>query len=129
MADDVGAALAGPFDRYLSQWDKMRRAPVENREGEEWPTATLPKQEHFLPQTSTGQAATDNVKQFLEKIGIMGDVPPATRLGLDAGIHDIDLPSKEEMMKFLMDNEATGPDPAVAPERVPLPRRRPPDAR
>ena len=70
MANDVGAALAGPFDRYLSQWDKMRRAPVENREGEEWPTATLPKRDHFLPQTPTGVANTENIMRLLDQIGI-----------------------------------------------------------
>jgi hypothetical protein len=81
----------------------------------------------FLDQTPTGTEKTDKIMDLLDAMGIT-DIAPATRLGIDAGIHDINAPSKEDMMKFLMTNEATGPDPAPT-ARVPLPRRRPRDAR
>jgi hypothetical protein len=119
--DDVGAALAGPFDKYLSEWDKMRRREdIDNREGEAWPTVNLNDQRQYLPQMSTFGDMSDKIHTMAQNIRASEE--PVTRLGRDAGIHDINLPSKEELMQFLMTNEATGPD---APERVPLPRSRP----
>jgi hypothetical protein len=120
MADDVGAALAGPFDKYLSEWDKMRRADVDDRRNEAWPTVQFGDGRQALPHSPT---AIERLEGAERAVGTgRWEMPRPGRLSMDAGWHDMHVPSKEELMQFLMTNEAAGPDPQ---ERVPLPRNRP----
>jgi len=117
---DVGEALVGPFDRYLSEYDKMRRAAVDDRRDEEWPTINFKGERADWPQSPTPMHTLESAERMLN-LGAW-EIPNLGRLGIEAGGHDINAPTKEELLKFLMVNEATGPD---APSHVPLPRPRP----
>jgi ABC-type dipeptide/oligopeptide/nickel transport system ATPase component len=85
----------------------------------------------------------------LDSLDAMGitNIEEPTRLGIEAGAHDIKAPSKEDLLKYLFANEATGPNPPATgypynmsreeyersirdfskprEPRVPLPRERP----
>lgn len=108
MADnEVGAALVGPFDRYLSEWDKMRRrTDIENRQNEQWPTVALPGDRSYLPQSVT------LAEQVRRRVDASPEIPPIdSRLALEAGARDVAPLSKEEVLKFILNNEMTQPGP------------------
>lgn len=87
---DLGAALTG------------KNPNVEDRRDEPWPTAQLDNAPAHLPQTP------NRSQLILELIDIMHalkpetrEIPPATRLGIDAGIHDLGTMNADEAAAFM----------------------------
>lgn len=100
------AERIGPFDAYLSEYDKMRASQnVEDRTGDPWPWYEVG--EPVPKQSITARHALDLLIAQLQ----MDEIPPVTKLSRDAGARDIEAPSKEEVLQYLMRNAATGPDP------------------
>ena len=90
---DVGSALTGRF---------------EDRRNEPWPTAQLPGGPAALPQTLTNEALV----QALHNKMVGPEIPPITsRLQQQAGAGDVEPISKEELLRFIIQNEMTNPGP------------------
>lgn len=95
----------GPFDAYLSPYDKMRRSnDVEDRRDTPWPWYPGAKDPQ---QSPTDAAALEQVLAILQG----QNIPPVTALSRDLGARDIGPLSKEDVLQYLMTNAATGPDP------------------
>jgi hypothetical protein len=106
--NDVGAALVGPFDKYQSEWDKMRRAPVDDRRGD-------PEYEHLISL----QSEKDDKATWAKW---MNSLPEPGGLVGASGFYDAKMPTQDELLKYLMYNSSTGPEP---PQQIPLPKPRP----
>lgn len=102
------AERIGPFDAYLSEYDKMRASQnVEDRTGDPWPW-------HAVTQAEPKQSITDKHALDLLIANLrMSEIPPVTRLSRDLGARDVEAPSKEEVLRYLMHNAGTGPDPKI----------------
>lgn len=92
----------GPFDAYLSEYDKMRASQnIEDRTNDPWPWH--PASPNIPQQSTTAAHDLDLLLAHLQ----MNDVPPVTALSRDLGARDIGPLSKEEVLKYLMGNTAT----------------------
>lgn len=122
---DVGEALAGPFDKYLNEWDKMRRrTDLEDRTNEPypwWAPEGRGEQPEFTP------TPMEHLERILDRVGPAPEnIPAPTRLSIDAGAKDIGPLPKEEVLKWLIGNEMHNPPPPAPsielPGPIPLPR-------
>lgn len=93
---DVGAALTGKYPDFRHSQN------IEDRRDEPWPTANVEGNQAFLPVTPT---LTETAKMALDLLYALDPVrrpiPPATRLGIDAGIHDLGTMNAGEAAAFM----------------------------
>lgn len=101
----------GPFDKYLSPWDKIRRSDnVDDRRDDPWPWHKIEGKEG----SPTHEQYIENIVAAIKK----GDpyIPAMTALSRDAGARDISPIPAEELIKFLINIDQMNPDrnPVVA---------------
>lgn len=97
----------GPFDAYLSPYDKMRQSPdVEDRRDTPWP---------WYPGVKDPQQTMTAANELDQLMAVLSgqEIPPVTALSRALGARDIGPLSKEDVLKYLMENASTGPDPAT----------------
>lgn len=81
---------------------------LDDRRNEPWPTIHLPSGEAALPQSLTNAALV----QALHNKMVGPEIPPIdNRLQREAGAGDVEPISKEELLRFLIQNEMTNPGP------------------
>lgn len=108
--------MAGPFDRFLSPYDKMTPSPnVVSRENDfQWDELDRP-----LPPP-IGTPTNDAILEALDSIMRERNphIPAITnRLQMDAGTGDVSAITDDELMKFILNIDAMNPDPTSTARR------------
>jgi hypothetical protein len=87
---ELGAALTG------------NNPNVDDRRDEPWPTATLPDAPAHLPQSPNRRFLVEQLVDIMHALKPETiQVPPATALGIQAGINDIGTMNKNEAAAFM----------------------------
>lgn len=100
----------GPFDKYLSPWDKIRQSSnVEDRRDDPWPWHKISTTEQQFRSTPTVPELIGLIQKDIDK----ENIPPVTSLSRDAGARDVSPITSEELLRFLLQVDSHNPDPKV----------------
>jgi len=84
---------------------------LDNRVGEQWPTANLGRDVETLPQTPTEEHKTDVLRRA------MAPPPIPDQLAISAGVNDVKPITDQELLKWIIENDMTAPYQPFNPRR------------